>query len=113
MTVVCCRRSEHLQEITNGILESSFIEGVNEMTASGSTKHEENPHEEISLYLVEMSVQKLLEKIKSCFVAVSASQTVISLKRQTVENNQAYENIIGGQKGHIVEGSLQIIYEGS
>lgn len=33
-----------------------------------------------------------------------------NLKRQTVENNQVYENIIGGQKGHIVASSLQIIY---
>lgn len=67
----------------------------------------------MSLYLVERSVQKLLEKIKFCFVAVSASQAVANLKRQPVENNQVYENIIGGQKGHIVASSLQIIYEGS
>lgn len=32
------RASDQRQEVTNGILESSFIEGVSEMTASGSTK---------------------------------------------------------------------------
>lgn len=33
-------------------------------------------------------VQKLLEKIKSCFGAVSGSQAVTNFKRQAVENNQ-------------------------
>lgn len=65
------------------------------------------------LYLIERSAQKPLEKIKYCFVAFSASQAVTNSKRQTVENYQAYENIIGGQKSQAVASSLQIIYEGS
>lgn len=80
------------------------------MTASGGTKTWGEPTwGNISLFGWK-SVQKLLEKIKSCFGAVSASQAMTNLK---LENNEAYEDIIDGQKDRVVASSLQIIYGSS